>query len=87
MDKLDHSYFKKIKINSVITNVAIGRTLEIKILGINEWIRAGGCKLELSENQIELKESFLEGDSIFKIENSNKFIIIRNSEKFNWTIK
>ena len=85
--QIDHTYFKELEVNSIITDVAISRKTEIKILGINEWIRVGGCKLELSKNQNEPTDYFLKGDSIIKKKNSNIFHLIRKSEKYNWVIE
>jgi len=64
--KIDHSFFKKIALNSIITNVVIGRKTNVKILRVTEWIRIKGCKLELSQNQKDPKQYFLKGDSIIK---------------------
>ncbi len=85
--KIDHSYFIHLGLNSTIKDVAISRKTEIKISGVNGWIRVGGCKLELSKNQGDPKEYFLIGDSIIKERNSNHFLIIRNKEIFSWYIE
>ena len=85
--EIDHTYFRKVEINSIIVDVAISRKTEIKILGIKDWIRVDGCKLVLSENQNEPTDYFLKGDSLIKMSNSNNFLIIRKSEKYNWIIE
>lgn len=85
--EIDHSYFRGLEIKSIITDVAIGRKTEIKIIGINEWIRVGGCKLVLLDKQNAPTDYFLQGDSLIKKSNSNNFLIIRKSEKFNWVIE
>lgn len=85
--EIDHTYFRQLEVNNIITEVAISRKTEIKIQGIKEWIRVGGCKLVLSENQNEPIEYFLKGDSIIKKSNSNNFLLVRKSEKYNWEIE
>jgi len=84
--EVNHDVLRSLELNTVITDVAIGRQLEIKIYGIRNWIRVGGCKLNLKKNQQDPKEYYLKGDSIVKDANSSLFIIKRGNEKFNWEI-
>lgn len=85
--EISHDVLRSLELNTVITDVAIGRQLEIKIYGIMNWVRVGGCRLNLKKNQRAPKEYYLKGDSIVKDANSSLFIIKRGNEEFNWVIE
>lgn len=85
--KVDHATLRSLELNTIITDVAIGRQLEIKVKDNDKWLRIGGSKLNLEKNQHKPKEYYLKGDSIIKGGNSTFFVIKRGDQKFNWTIE
>ena len=85
--EVNHTPLIKLELNTIITNVAIGRQVEIKVKEDDEWLRVGGSKLNLEKNQKEPKEYYLKGDSIIKAANSKFFVTKRGDQKFNWTIE